>query len=360
MIRNFKVLDKMRKIFNQDDPNMKVIIFLLLLGSITSILLAIGIGPSSIHPVIVTKIIFSKLPFLSDSVIYNFTKLDENIVWGLRLPRVLLGMLVGASLSVTGVTMQALVRNHLADPFILGVSSGASAMATLGMLFGVFSFLGTFSLSISAFIGAAITIIIVYTISRVRGRVHITQLLLTGVVIAMIMDAVTSYITLSAPNALGLHNATFWMSGSLAGAKWGYLKLPLFVIIICLTLLMINYRALNALLLGEETAGTLGVNVRSTQKMLILIASLLAGVTIAVSGIIGFIGLIVPHMTRLLVGSDHKRVLPVSALLGGILVVWTDVVARVIIAPEELPIGILTALLGGPFFIWLLKTKSRA
>jgi iron complex transport system permease protein len=185
-------------------------------------------------------------------------------------------------------------------------------------------------------------------------------LLLTGVVIAMIMDAVTSYITLSAPNALGLHNATFWMSGSLAGAKWGYLQLPLFVIILCLTLLMINYRALNALLLGEETAGTLGVNVRSTQKMLILIASLLAGVTIAVSGTIGFIGLIVPHMTRLLVGSDHKRVLPVSALLGGILVVWTDVVARIIIAPEELPIGILTALLGGPFFIWLLKTKSRA
>jgi iron complex transport system permease protein len=135
MIRNFKVLDKMRKIFNQDDPNMKVIIFLLLLGSVTSILLAIGIGSTSIHPVIVTKVIFSKLPFLSDSVIYNFTKLDENIVWGLRLPRVLLGMLVGASLSVTGVTMQALVRNHLADPFILGVSSGASAMATLGMLY---------------------------------------------------------------------------------------------------------------------------------------------------------------------------------------------------------------------------------
>ena len=174
------------------------------------------------------------------------------------------------------------------------------------------------------------------------------------------MDAVTNIITLSAPNALGLHNATFWMSGSLAGAKWGYLKLPLIVIIFCMTVLMINYRSLNSLLLGDETAGTLGINVRRMQKLLVLVASLLAGVTIAVSGSIGFIGLMVPHITRLLIGSDHKRVLPVSALLGGILVVWTDVAARLVIAPEELPIGILTALFGGPFFIWLLKKNSRA
>ena len=350
----------LRTIFNRDEPNMKVIIPLLLVASILTIILAIGIGPVSVHPVTVVKIIISKLPFLTDSIVNNWTQLDENIVWGLRLPRVLLGMIVGASLAVTGVAMQALVRNHLADPFILGVSSGASATATLGMLFGVFSFLGTYALSISAFIGAAATIIMVYTISRVKGRINITQLLLSGVAIAMIMDAVTNIITLSAPNALGLHNATFWMSGSLAGAKWGYLKLPLVVIVFCMTVLMIHYRSLNALLLGDETAGTLGINVRRMQKMLVLVASLLAGVTIAVSGSIGFIGLMVPHMTRLLIGSDHKRVLPVSALLGGILVVWTDVAARLVIAPEELPIGILTALFGGPFFIWLLKKNSRA
>src|SRR5699024_1240747 len=153
-------------------------------------------------------------------------------------PRVLLGMIVGASLAVTGVAMQALVRNHLADPFILGVSSGASATATLGMLFGVFAFFGKYALSISAFIGAAATIMIVYSISRVRGRINITQLLLSGVAIAMIMDAITNVITLSAPNALGLHNAAFWMSGSLAGAKWGYLTLPFIVMIFCMILLM--------------------------------------------------------------------------------------------------------------------------
>src|SRR5699024_9546185 len=146
--------------------------------------------------------------------------------------------IVGASLAVCGVTMQALVRNPLADPFILGVSSGASATATLGMLFGVFQFLGRYSLAISAFLGAAITIIIVYSISRVRGRINITQLLLTGVVTAMIMDAITNIITLQAPNALGLHNAAFWMSGSLAGAKWGYLQLPFFVMLICMIVLL--------------------------------------------------------------------------------------------------------------------------
>lgn len=348
------------KIFCYDEePNLKIIIFVLFLVSFFSVIFAIGIGPVSVHPVIVAKIIFSKIPFINDHIVTNWTQLEENIVWGLRFPRVLLGMIVGASLAITGVAMQALVRNHLADPFILGVSSGASATATLGMLFGVFSFLGTYALSISAFIGAAMTIILVYSLSKVNGTVNITQLLLSGVVIAMIMDAITSIITLSAPNALGLHNAVFWMAGSLAGAKWGYLKLPLIVMMVCMIILLIHYRALNALLLGDETAVTLGFNVTRIQKMLVLVASLLAGTTISVSGSIGFIGLMVPHLARLLVGSNHKKVLPVSALLGGILVVWTDVAARTVIAPEELPIGILTALTGGPFFIWLLKKKLK-
>lgn len=347
------------KIFNPDEPNMKVIVTLLIVASLLSIIFAIGIGPVSVNPATVGKIVLSKIPFLTNYINKDWEQLDENIVWLLRMPRVLLGMVVGASLAVTGVTMQALVRNALADPFILGVSSGAAATATLGMLFGVFAFLGTYTLSISAFLGAAATIIIVYAISRVRGRINITQLLLSGVVIAMIMDAITNIITLSAPNALGLHNAAFWMSGSLAGAKWGYLTVPLVVIVCCMTVLMILYRALNGLLLGDETAGTLGFNVSRLQKLLVIITSLLAGVTISVSGSIGFVGLMIPHLTRLLVGSDHRRVLIVSALLGGILVVWTDVAARMVIAPQELPIGLLTALIGGPFFIWLLKRRTR-
>lgn len=349
----------MRKLKVRSAFNMKSIIILLIIFVIISVVIATGLGPVSIKPGTTLKIILSKIPIINKNIINDWTKLEENIVIMLRLPRVLLGMIVGASLAITGVSMQALVRNHLADPFILGVSSGAAAFATLGMVFGVFSFFGTYSLAISAFLGAACTIIFVYMISRVDGRISITHLLLSGVAISMIMDGVTKIITLSAPNALGIHNAEFWMAGSLAGAKWAYLKLPLILMIICICILMINYRALNALLLGEEAAGSLGINVVKMQKLLVLISSVLAGITISVSGSIGFIGLMCPHIARLLVGSDHRKVLPIASLLGGILVVWTDVAARMIIAPEELPIGILTAIFGGPFFIMLLKRRKR-
>ena len=348
-----------KRFFNREKLNMKGIILLLVIVWVISAVLCLGLGPVYISPGDTARILASKIPVIGNRVSHTWPQVDENIVIGLRLPRVCLGLVAGASLSVIGVAMQALVRNHLADPFILGVSSGASAAATLGMLFGAFSFLGKYSLSISAFLGAAVTIIIVYSLSRVNGRINMAQLLLSGVAISMIMDGVTRIITLSAPNALGLHNAAFWMSGSLAGAKWGYLKLPLIVLLICMAILMINYRGLNLLLLGEESAGALGINVRRLQELLILVASLMSGVTIAVSGTIGFVGLMVPHFTRLLVGGDHRRVLPVSALLGGILVVWVDVLARILIAPEELPVGILTAIIGGPLFIFLLRHKNR-
>jgi iron complex transport system permease protein len=324
-----------------------------------SLLFGVGMGPVFVPPGVVVRIILNLIPGIGEFIPKDWTQLQENIVIGLRLPRVLLGFIVGASLSVTGVTMQALVRNQLADPFILGVSSGAAAAATLGMLFGAFAFLGRYSLAISAFLGAAVTIIFVYLISRVRGRINITQLLLSGVAVSMIMDGLTRIITISAPNALGLHNATFWLSGSLAGARWAYLTLPLAVLLTGTAALMVNYRALNLLLLGEESAGSLGVNVRRTQKLLVFIASLMAGVTISVSGGIGFVGLMAPHFTRFLVGADHKKVLPFAALGGGILVVWVDVAARTVIAPEELPVGILTAILGGPLFIILLKHRTK-
>ena len=350
---------RLKAYFNRANPNMPRIIILLTVIAIGTILLATGIGPVSVAPGTTARILLSRIPLFGQYVPVTWEQLDWNIVMGLRLPRVCLGMVVGASLAVCGVTMQALVRNNLADPFILGVSSGAASFATLGMLFGAFSFLGTYSLSISAFIGAGCTIVFVYILSQVRGRINITQLLLSGVAISMIMDGITSIIKLGAPNALGLHNAEFWMSGSLAGAKWAYLKLPLLVLLLCMVFLMIHYRGLNLLLLGDESAGALGVNVKRLQKQLVLVASLMAGATIAVSGSIGFVGLMVPHFTRMLVGGDHKKVLPISALLGGILVVWVDVAARLLIAPEELPVGILTAVIGGPIFIAMLKKNTR-
>lgn len=348
-----------RKLLSREKSRMPVILMALTAAAILTMLLAAGLGPISVSPDITAKIMVSRIPGVGRFITHSWETLDENIVLGLRLPRVCLGMVVGASLAVCGVAMQALVRNNLADPFILGVSSGAAAFATLGMLFGTFTFLGTYALSISAFIGAAATIIFVYLLSCVHGRINITQLLLSGVAVSMIMDGVTSIIKLGAPNALGLHNAEFWMSGSLAGAKWAYLKLPAIVLVLCMAYLMVNYRGLNLLLLGDESACALGINVRGLQKALVLVASLIAGVTISVSGTIGFVGLMVPHFTRLLVGGDHKRVLPIAALLGGILVVWVDVAARMVVAPEELPVGVLTAVIGGPIFIWMLKKSAR-
>ena len=343
----------------ENELNMGVVILILIIAALLTVMVATGMGPVSVSPETTARILLSKIPGIGGNIVPDWKPVEQNIVLVLRLPRVCLGLVVGASLAICGVTMQALVRNNLADPFILGVSSGAAAFATLGMLFGVFSFLGTYSLSISAFIGAAITIIFVYVLSRVRGRINITQLLLSGVAVSMIMDGLTSVIKLGAPNALGLHNAEFWMSGSLASAKWAYLKLPLIVLILCMAFLLLNYHGLNLLLLGDDNAGALGINVRLLQKELILVASLMAGVTIAVSGTIGFVGLMVPHFTRLLVGGDHRKVLPIAALLGGILVVWVDVAARLIIAPEELPVGILTAIIGGPIFIVLLKRSNK-
>ncbi len=350
-------MDKISSTVLKFKNTRNILIFLLIL-SILSIVIATGIGSTNISVKTTIDIIFSKLPVLNHFSNGNWEIVDENIIIKLRLPRVILGMIVGATLAVSGVTMQALVGNSLADPYILGVSNGAATFATLGMLFGSFSFLGIYSLPISAFIGATITMIIVYTLSRERGKINITKLLLIGVVISMIMGGLTSVIKLSAPNALGLHNTEFWLAGSLASARWEYIKLPFVVLIISICFLMVNYRGLNLILLGEDTAGTLGIDVRLLQKELIVIASLMAGVTIAVSGTIGFIGLMVPHFTRLIVGGDHKKVIPISAFLGGILVVWVDVVARTIIAPEELPVGVLTAIIGGPIFIFILRKHS--
>lgn len=338
--------------------SFKTILILLSMVLLLTILLSVGLGSTQISLTKTIDILFDAVTgrsiFRSD-----FSIVEQNTILYLRLPRVLLGAIVGSSLAVCGVSMQALVRNRLADPFILGVSSGASAFATLDMVFGAFAFLGTYRLSLSAFLGALCTIIIVYILSLKRGRIQITQLLLCGVAVSMIMDGFTRMITLSAPNALGMHNAEFWMSGSLAGAKWEYLTLPLVTMLLCIIYLLIHYRTLNVLLLGESVAPTLGVDVKTMQKKLILISSLLAGVTIAVSGSIGFVGLMCPHFSRLLAGSDHKKVLLLSAILGAILVVWTDVAARMLFAPEELPIGILTAIFGGPIFIILLKRRGR-
>jgi iron complex transport system permease protein len=298
------------------------------------------------------------LPFVGDAVQPDWNKAQEQIIWEIRLPRVLLGAVVGAGLAVVGTVIQALVRNSLADPYILGVSSGSSVAATLVIIFGAMASFGQYALSLGAFLGAIVSMVMVYALAQVSGRITTTRLLLAGISVSMILSAVTSFIVMMAPHEHGVRDVMFWMMGSLAGAKWEYLGIPGVVVVSGLALLLFQSRFLNAMMMGEETAATLGVNTDALRKGLFVLLSLLTGAIVAVSGSIGFIGLIIPHIARFLVGSDHRRVLPVSALVGAITLIWSDVFARLALAPEELPIGVVTALGGGPFFLWLLRRSN--
>lgn len=337
---------------------MPLIIISLLVGLVLSITIAVTLGSVDIKPATVWKIALSQIPGLGQWIPVDWSKGEQTIIWDIRFPRVLLGAIVGAGLSVVGVAIQSLVRNSLADPYILGVSSGASVGATLVILFGAFSMFGQFALSLGAFAGALLSILLIFSLSRIGGQNSTVRLLMSGIAISAILSAITSLIIFSAPNEHGIRSVLFWMSGSLAGGKWEYLTIPTLVVLICLLVLMVQYRSLNAMLMGEESAGTLGVNTVQFRKQLLLITALLTGVIVAISGAIGFVGLMMPHIVRIVVGSDHRRVLPVSALFGAIFLIWADSIARLVFAPEELPIGIITALCGGPFFIWLMLRNS--
>ncbi|MFF5994893.1 iron ABC transporter permease [Lysinibacillus sp. KU-BSD001] len=320
--------------------------------------IAVIIGSVSITPGTVWRVILSHVPWNVLGIEADWSRSQEIIIWQIRTPRVLLAMVVGAGLAISGAAIQALVRNSIADPYILGISSGASVGATAVILLGAFSFLGMYALSFAAFIGATVAVVIVFLLSRVGGRVSVIRLLLAGIAVSLVLSAMTNFMLLMSKEEGGIKAVMHWMMGSLAGAKWSNLMLPIIVFVVVYVVLRIHARHLNLLLLGEESALTLGVNLEKFRLLLILLVSLLTGVLVAVSGAIGFIGLIIPHVVRMLVGSNYKFVLPISALLGAIFLVWADALARIIIAPEEMPIGIITALCGCPFFIWMLRKQT--
>jgi len=340
--------------------NKKFMVFAitLVLLLIVSMTLAVMIGSVSITPLHVWKVIFSKISIFSNSIEGDWSRSQEIIIWQIRVPRVLLAAIVGAGLAVAGAAVQALVRNSIADPYILGISSGATVGATAVIILGAFAFLGIYALSVAAFLGSFIAMVLVFLLSRVGGRISIFRLLLAGMAVSFILSATSNFMLMMSKEEGGIKAVMYWMLGSLAGAKWSNLFIPAFIFVIVFVLLWLHYRQLNLLLLGEEAAVTLGVNLQQFRIQLILLVSLLTGVLVAVSGSIGFVGLIIPHIVRLFVGSNYKYVIPISALLGAVFLVWADAIARVLIAPEEMPIGIITAFCGGPFFIWLLRRNN--
>lgn len=325
-----------------------------LLGA--SVVIAVGIGGAAIAPGTVWAVIVSELggPVAAEVVVS-----DRQIVWELRLPRTLLAAIVGAGLSVAGVAIQALVRNALADPYILGVSSGASVGATLVILFGFLTGLGSYAISAAAFAGALAAMVVVYVVAQQGGRVAPLRLVLAGVAIGYVLSALTSFLVFQT-DAQASQSVLFWLLGSFGRAQWAFVPLPAVLVAAGCAYLMLRARALNALLAGAETAVTLGVAVPRFRAALFIVTAAMTGVMVAVSGAIGFVGLIMPHVVRLLVGADHRRVLPVAALAGAVFMVWVDVAARAVVAPQELPVGIITALVGGPAFVWLMRRRPEA
>ncbi|MEE4670628.1 iron ABC transporter permease [Pseudomonas alliivorans] len=278
---------------------------------------------------------------------------QETIVWLIRMPRVLLGALAGAGLALIGCVLQAVTRNPLADPHLLGATSGATLGAVM-VVMHVGEILGMLTLPLAAFAGSLASLILVLWLSSRNGRLDSQRLLLSGVAVSFVMMAIANLLLF-----LGDHRASssvlFWMLGGLGLARWELLTVPLVTVLAGWILLQGLGRALNALMAGDQTAVSLGLQVRNVRLLVFLIASLMTGVLVALCGSIGFVGLMVPHIARRLVGSEHRRLLPVATLLGALLMVWVDVVSRTLIAPEDLPIGISTALLGGLFFIFMMR-----
>ncbi|WP_122440320.1 FecCD family ABC transporter permease [Pseudomonas viridiflava] len=278
---------------------------------------------------------------------------QETIVWLIRMPRVLLGALAGAGLALIGCVLQAVTRNPLADPHLLGATSGATLGAVI-VVMHIGEILGMLTLPLAAFAGSLASLIIVLSLSSRNGRLDSQRLLLSGVAVSFVMMAIANLLLF-----LGDHRASssvlFWMLGGLGLARWELLTVPWVTVLAGWILLQGLGRALNALMAGDQTAVSLGLHVRNVRLLVFLIASLMTGVLVALCGSIGFVGLMVPHIARRLVGSEHRRLLPVATLLGALLMVWVDVVSRTLIAPEDLPIGISTALLGGLFFIFMMR-----
>ncbi|MBS3983914.1 MAG: iron chelate uptake ABC transporter family permease subunit [Dethiobacter sp.] len=322
-----------------------------------TVILATAIGAVAIPAGVTLRIFLSQLG-MSWLETGDIARNTEAIVLSLRLPRVILGVLIGASLALAGSTFQGLLRNPLADPFTIGVSSGAATGATIAIFLNRLNGLYfPHMIPLFAFTGALLAIFFVYNLAKIGGQVPVATLLLAGVVVSSFLSAVISLLmVLAGENMQGIF---FWLSGGLMMRSWTEIGFVAPYLLVGSGILFAYARELNIFLLGEEAALHLGVRVEFTKKLLLVTASLVTAAAVSVSGMIGFVGLIIPHAVRMVSGPDHRVLLPASALVGGIFLVWADVAARTVLAPQEIPVGIITAFIGAPFFIYLLRKKKK-
>ncbi len=336
----------------------KINILLMSILLVFSIVIFVNVGTANVSISDTFKIIFSNVPIINKYI--DITDISDsyiNIIWKIRLPRVLLGVLVGSSLSVAGAAFQGMFKNPMADPFVIGISSGAALGATLGIVSGLsINILGMSSITIFAFLGALVSVLLVYNIARVNQKIPITTLLLSGVAVGQLFTAMMSLIMVLYDN--NMQKIIYWTMGGLSAKGWDpvvRLSLPLILSMLALGLFS---KELNILLLGEDSAKSMGINVEKTKRYIIILGSFMTALVVSVSGIIGFVGLIIPHSVRLVFGPDYKMLIPSSALMGAIFMIFADAIARTIISPTEIPVGIITALFGAPFFIYLLKNRK--
>ena len=331
--------------------------WLLLGGAILAVLvgvIAVAWGSFAIPPLAVAGILIQRVMGIITAGAWG------TVILEIRLPRVILAALVGASLAPSGAVYQGLFRNPLADPYLIGVSAGAGLGATIAIAFGLQARWGGLgAVSLLAFVGALATTALVYGLARIGGRTSVATLLLAGVALASFLSAVTTYLMFHAEDAFRTVHIVGWLMGTFALSNWSHVRLLAPVALVILVLLWAFSHRLNILQLDEEQAQQLGVPVERTRLILIVAASLLTATAVSVSGVIGFVGLIVPHAVRLVWGPDHRFLVPMSALVGAIFMILADGVARTLLSPSELPVGVVTAFCGAPFFLYLLRQRKQ-
>lgn len=327
----------------------------LVVAMIILFVMAIGVISSNLDAETAYKIAINKI---MGSEIYEPTwqLIHETIIWEVRFPRVLLSMICGAGLAVCGVLMQCVTKNPIADPYILGLASGASTGAVFVIVLGG---VGLASVSMGAFVGTLICSVLVFVIGTEMGRnTSTTRLILSGLAISTIFTALTDLIISLAKNASQVKSALFWTMGSLGGATWEVLPLPFIILCLVIFIVLGISKSLDLLLFGDDNATMLGMNVNLVKTFIVIIASLLTSVLVSATGAIGFLGLMVPHIARILCGNGHRRLIPVAAVTGAIFLMCCDLFAKNAFYPKDLPIGIITSLIGGPFFLWMLTDKT--
>ena len=331
----------------------------LILILVVYIIISASVGSANLSLKETTVIIASFIPginyFINDS---DINPQSEKIIAQIRLPRILLAIFVGIALASAGVIFQGIFRNPMADPYIIGVSAGASLGATVGMIMisGI-RFLSFSSASIFAFAGAIGVTFIVYNISRIRSKISVVTLLLAGVAISAFISSINSFILIFKTQDLA--KVIFWLMGGLTSASWQQFFMISPVIVLLLVVSGFFMKDLNLISLSDDRASQMGVETERVKKVLLVLASLIAAAAVSVSGIIGFVGLITPHIMRLLIGPNHKNLFPASAVAGGIVLLFSDTIARTVLAPREIPVGIITSIIGVPFFIYLLLRSKK-